>query len=175
MTKKVFKIAYEVRERESLQLLDSNIGKHPLEFIAGNNEVLEGLEEALLNAKAGDRIETIVSPEKGYGERKEEAIEELPIGQFDGITLERGMTLFGEGENGEHVQVIVQDFNDSTVIVDYNHPLAGKQLIFNVEVLGIRDATENEILYGVGYNQAHGGGGCCGGGGGGCCGGGHHH
>lgn len=179
--KKVFTIVYEVRDNSNDELLDSNIGKQPLEFIMGNGEVLPGLEEALVSAKVGEEHRIVVSPEKGYGERYDDAVQEVPIEEFDGITLERGMTLFGQAENGEHCQVIVRDFNDTTVIIDYNHPLAGKELLFNVQVLGIRDATEMELDYGIttgcgcgGGGHGHGGEGCCGGGGGGCCGG-HNH
>ncbi|MDE6979197.1 MAG: peptidylprolyl isomerase [Helicobacter sp.] len=177
--KKVFTITYEVRDNSNDDLLDSNIGKQPLEFIMGNGEVLPGLEEALVNAKVGEEHKIVVLPEKGYGERFDDAVQEVSIDEFEGITLERGMTLFGQAENGEHCQVIVRDFNDKTVIIDYNHPLAGRELLFNVQVLGIRDATEMELDYGIstgcgcgGGGHQHGGGGCCGGGGG-CCGG-HH-
>lgn len=168
---KVMSIAYEVRDRSNDELLDSNVGKHPLEFIVGNGEVLAGLEEALQDAKAGDACEVVVPPEKGYGQRFDDALQEVPIGQFEGIALERGMTLFGQGENGEHCQVIVRDFNDSMVIIDYNHPLAGRELLFNVQVLDVRDATEMELRHGIGYGT-HSGGGC---GCGGCGCGGHHH
>lgn len=177
-TKKVFTIAYEVRDNSNDELLDSNLGKQPLEFIMGNGEVLPGLEEALVNAKVGEDHKIIVPPEKGYGERVDDAVQEVAIEEFEGITLERGMTLFGQAENGEHCQVIVRDFNDKIAIIDYNHPLAGRELLFNVSVLGIRDATEMELEYGIstgcgcGSGHSHGEGGCCGGGGG-CCGG-HH-
>ena len=78
------------------------------------------------------------------------------------------MTLFGQGENGETVQVIVKDFNAEVVIVDYNHPLAGKELNFVVTILDAREATEKELACGLHHHEHHNGGGCCGGGGCGC-------
>jgi FKBP-type peptidyl-prolyl cis-trans isomerase SlyD len=85
------------------------------------------------------------------------------------------MTLYGTGEQGETVQVTVKSFTDSDVTIDYNHPMAGKTLMFSVTVLSLRDATEEEIQTGVVGGMAAMGGGCCGGGGhdhgegGGCC------
>ena len=84
--------------------------------------------------------------ESDYGQRDENAIATLPIEQFAGIDLEEGMTLYGQGENGETVQVIVKNFNNSEVTIDFNHPLAGKDLLFNVKILSVRDATPDEIL-----------------------------
>ncbi len=169
--KKIMTIFYEVRENGSDEILDSNMDKRPLEFIMGNGEVIAGLEEALMDSKEGDKKDVIIPPLKAYGEYLNDAIEELPITQFEGIELKQGMTLFGQSEDGRHIQAIVKDFNENSVIIDYNHPLAGKELLFNVYVVGVRDATEMELAHGLNM-----GGGCCGGGGGGgCCGGGHHH
>ena len=94
-------------------------------------------------------------------------MQEVPREQFVGIDLQAGMTLFGQGDNGQTVQVIVKDFNDDIVIVDYNHPLAGKTLSFAVTLLDVREATEQELSQGL-HAHNHGGGGCCGGGGCGC-------
>ena len=87
--------------------------------------------------------------------------------QFAGIELTEGMSLYGSGENGETVQVVVKSFTDAEVTIDYNHPMAGRTLMFSVAVLSLREATEEEVQTGVVGGMAAMGGGCCGGGGGG--------
>lgn len=165
----VVSIEYSVREDGQSEILDSNLGGKPLEFIMGSGEVIKGLEEAVAEMQVGDKKEIIVAPINAYGEYRSDYVQEVPRDQFVGIDLKHGMTLFGQGENGETVQVVVKDFNEDVVIVDYNHPLAGKTLHFSVTILGTRLATDKELNYGLHYQeQGHGGGGCCGGGGGGC-------
>ncbi|CAM2913430.1 FKBP-type peptidyl-prolyl cis-trans isomerase [Helicobacter burdigaliensis] len=161
----VVSIEYEVKEKDNADILDSNVGGKPLEFIMGSGEIIKGLEEAVVAMEIGQSREVIVEPINAYGEYNSEYIQEVPRDQFVGIDLQEGMTLFGQGENGESVQVIVKGFNDEVVIVDYNHPLAGKTLHFNVKLLGVREATEKELSCGLHHQEhSHGGGGCCGGG-----------
>ena len=165
----VVSMEYEVKEEGTNEILDSNIGGKPLEFIMCAGEIIKGLEEAVAQMSVGDKQEVIVAPMNAYGEYNSEYVQEVPRDQFVGIDLQQGMTLFGQGENGETVQVIVKDFNDDVVIVDYNHPLAGKTLHFNVTILGARVATEKELTCGLHHHEHHHGeGGCCGGGGCGC-------
>lgn len=166
---KVVSIEYEVFNNADNALLDSNKGGSPLEFLVGSGQVISGLESALMGAKIGDNVKATIEPEFAYGVYQSDFVQEVPREQFEGIELKAGMTLFGQGEDGQTVQVSVKDFNDTNVIIDYNHPLAGKTLNFDVKVIDVREATEMEILQGAG-------GGCgCGSGGGGCCGGGGHH
>jgi len=82
--------------------------------------------------------------------------------QFEGIDLQEGMTLYGQGENGETVQVTVKSFDDENVKVDFNHPLAGKDLMFSVKVLSAREATPEEIATGVVGGEEHCHSGSCG-------------
>ena len=163
----VVSMEYEVKEEGTNEILDSNIGGKPLEFIMGAGEIIQGLEEAVAQMSVGDKQEVIIAPVNAYGEYNSDYVQEVPRDQFVGIDLQQGMTLFGQGENGETAQVIVKDFNDEVVIVDYNHPLAGKTLHFSVMILGARVATEKELTCGLHYQEHHHGeGGCCGGGGG---------
>ena len=168
---KVVSIEYEVFNQEDNALLDSNKGGSPLEFLVGSGQVISGLEDALMGAKVGENIKATIKPEDAYGIYNSDFIHEVPREQFEGIDLKAGMTLFGQSEDGQTVQVIVKDFNDKAVMVDYNHPLAGKTLSFDVTILDVREATEAEILQGgvgggcgCGSGGGHGGGGCCGGG-----------
>lgn len=161
---KVVSIEYSVKEEGTDDILDSNVGGKPLEFIMGAGEIIKGLEEAVAEMKVGDKKEVIIAPINAYGEYESSYVQEVPRDQFVGIDLQQGMTLFGQGENGETVQVIVKDFNDDMVIIDYNHPLAGKTLNFSVAILATREATEKELNCGLHYQEHNQGGGCCGGG-----------
>lgn len=108
----VVSIEYEVKENGTDSVLDSNIGGKPLEFIMGAGEIIKGLEEAIAQMSVGDKQEVIVAPANAYGEYFSNYVQEVPRDQFVGIDLQQGMTLFGQGENGETAQVIVKDFND---------------------------------------------------------------
>ncbi|CAM3637420.1 peptidylprolyl isomerase [Helicobacter sp. UBA3407] len=159
----VVSIEYEVKENGTDSVLDSNIGGKPLEFIMGAGEIIKGLEEAIAQMSVGDKQEVIVAPANAYGEYFSNYVQEVPRDQFVGIDLQQGMTLFGQGENGETAQVIVKDFNDEMVIIDYNHPLAGKELHFVVTILDSREATEKELTCGLHHQEHHHSeGGCCG-------------
>lgn len=178
--KKVVSMFYEARDADTREVVDSNLtSTRPFEFLLGSGQVISGLECAVINAKRGDRLHLFIEPDDAYGVYRTDFVQEVPKDQFDGIILEKGMTLFGQSEDGQTVQVIVKDFNDSHVVIDYNHILAGKTLLFDVEIVDVRDATPDEVLRGCS------GGGCCGGGSscgthhdedernsGGCCGGG---
>ena len=111
-----------------------------------------------------DEADVMVEPAQAYGEINPEAIQTLPKEQFAGIELQEGMTLYGSGEQGETVQVTVKEFTDTEVTIDYNHPMAGRTLMFSVSILSLREATEEEVQTGVVGGMAAMGGGCCGGG-----------
>ncbi len=171
---KVVGIEYELRVPGEDQVIDSNVGQQPLEFLFGRGQIIPGLEKQLEGMQEGEKKEVTVTAEEGYGEYNEEAIQSLPREQFQGIDLTEGMTLYGQGQNGETVQVVVKSFDDEQVTIDHNHPLAGKELNFAVTVAAIREATPEELESGQVASE------CCGGegdhepGGEGCCGGGCH-
>ncbi len=158
---KVIGIEYTLKDANSGEQLDTNIGMQPLEFISGKGQIIPGLEDKLVKMSLNEEAEVLVEPAEAYGEYNDEAVQSLPKEQFSGIELAQGMTLYGTGEHGETVQVVVKEFNDEEVTIDYNHPMAGKSLMFNVAIVSLRDATEEEIQTGfVGGVPA---GGCCGG------------
>ena len=161
MTNNVISIEYVLHDANTKEELDSNVGQPALEYISGMQQIIPGLEKELDNASKGDKLDVLVQPVDAYGEYNEEAVQTLPKEQFAGIDLVKGMSLYGTGENGETVQVVVKDFSDDEVTIDYNHPMAGKTLMFTVEVLDVRPATEEEIQTGiVGGLEAAGGCGC---------------
>jgi len=141
-------IEYEVKEVGSDQVIDSNKGSMPLEFVTGKGQIIPGLEEQLVGMEKGESKTITVKAADAYGEVNPEAKQTLPREQFEGIDLQKGMTLYGQGEGGQTVQVTVVDFNDQEVTIDFNHPLAGKDLEFEVTVTEARPATEEEAATG---------------------------
>lgn len=142
-------IEYEVKEAGTDIVADSNKGQKPLEFIAGKDQIIPGLEKALLGMTEGESGDIMVKAEDAYGERKDEAVQTLPVDQFAGVDLKEGMTLYGQDDNGQSTQVIVKSFDDKEVNIDFNHPLAGKDLMFSVKVLTVRQTTMDELTSGV--------------------------
>ena len=142
-------IEYEVKEAGTDAVVDTNKGGQPLEFIMGKGQIIPGLENALVGMNEGESGDIMVKAADAYGDVNPEAMQTLPKEQFEGVDLVEGMTLYGQGEDGQTVQVTVKSFDDKEVNVDFNHPLAGKDLMFSVTVLSERAATEDEISSGV--------------------------
>lgn len=160
----VVSIHYELKDVDNGEILDSNINAAPLSFIVGKGQIIPGLEEKIKELKAGENADIKVAAADAYGIYDDNAVQTLPKEQFAGLELQVGMTLYGQGEHGETVQVIVKNFNDETVEIDFNHPLAGKDLLFAISIVEVREATADEILNGY-VGGGHGGCGC---GSGGC-------
>lgn len=146
---KVIGIEYTLVDTQSGNKLDSNAGQAPLEFISGKGQIIPGLEEKIISMNDEESQTIVVEPKMAYGEYDENAIEVLPKEQFAGIELTEGMTLYGSGEQGKTVQVVVKSFDDKEVTIDYNHPLAGKSLTFDVKIISSREATAEEDETGV--------------------------
>lgn len=167
----VVSIEYELTEAGGSDILDSNKEQAPLDFIVGKDQIIPGLENQLMSLKAGENADIKVSSADAYGEVNPEARDTLPKEQFAGLELAVGMQLYGQGENGESVAVTVTEFNDENVTIDYNHPLAGKDLMFSVTVIDVREATDDELISGQiggGHQQDGGDGTCSDGSGAGC-------
>jgi len=143
----IVSIEYEVKDGDTI--VDSNIGGTPLVFMFGKGQIIPGLESAIANMSIGEKAEVLVKAEDAYGQYNAEAKQEVPKDQFAGIDLEVGMSLYGQGEDGGTVQVIVQEIGADNVIIDFNHPLAGKDLSFNVSINNIREASTDEAMTGI--------------------------
>ena len=142
-------IEYEVKEAGTTEIVDSNKGAQPLEFIMGKQQIIPGLESSLTGMTVDEAGDFMVKAADAYGDVNPEAMQTLPKDQFEGVDLVAGMTLYGQNENGQTTQVIVKSFDDTEVNVDFNHPLAGKDLMFSVKVLSAREATADETTSGV--------------------------
>ncbi|BCD60065.1 MULTISPECIES: peptidylprolyl isomerase [unclassified Nitratiruptor] len=159
---KVVGIEYTVKDAKTGEVIDSNVGHKPLRFITGKGQIIPGLESKIKEMNVGENADVLVKAEEAYGQKDENAVQTLPREQFQGIDLQEGMTLYGQGENGETVQVTVQSFNDNEVTIDFNHPLAGKDLMFTVAIKEVREATPEEVMTGQVQEDEHCGSGSCG-------------
>lgn len=189
----VIKFFYALSDANTNELLESNAGGAELGFVCGKEQIIQALENELLKMSVGEKKQIKILAKDALGERDEKLMQLLPKEQFAGIDLEVGMPLIGQDENGNSVHAIVARIDDENVLLDYNHPYASKDLIFDVEITERREADSDEELTGVvkvphtcacgghshGHSHDHG---SCGGhshehshghGHGGCCGGGH--
>ena len=143
----IVSIEYEVRSGD--QVVDSNIGGQLLTFMIGKQQIIPGLEEEVCKMSMGDKGDILVPAAKAYGDYNDEALQEVPKEQFAGIDLTEGMSLYGQSEDGGTVQVTVKEIMDEAVKIDYNHPLAGQDLMFTVTVATVREATADEAMTGI--------------------------
>ena len=135
---------------ESGEVFDTSEGRDPLTFLVGHKQMISGFEEELMGAKKGERRTFTLEPERAYGPKIPEAIQQIPSEMFGDIAPEPGMTLMSDVGPFNVVSV-----DGATVTVDFNHKLAGETLQFSVEVVDVRSATEEELAHG----HAHGPGG----------------
>jgi FKBP-type peptidyl-prolyl cis-trans isomerase SlyD len=146
---------YSVMDKEGT-LIDSSFDDEPLAFIQGTRYLIPGLETELNGHVVGDKFTVHVPADLGYGQRDDNLMQAVDKSLFEGIDdLEVGARLRATTEDGEQ-SVIVLDITDDEIVVDGNHPLAGIDLQFDVEILEIRDATADELAHG----HVHGEGSC---------------
>ncbi|TKB49340.1 peptidylprolyl isomerase [Ferrimonas sediminicola] len=155
----VVTLHYRLRDGEG-ELIEDSFGGQPMQYLHGANNLIPGLEAQLTDKAAGDKLEASVAPEQAYGPYQEGLKQEVPLAAFGEIEdITPGMRFMAETDQGP-APVVVAEVRDDSVVVDGNHPLAGVTLQFEVEVVEVRAATEEEIAHG----HIHAAGGCCGGG-----------
>jgi FKBP-type peptidyl-prolyl cis-trans isomerase SlyD len=138
------------------EMLDSSKDAGPLQFLAGYDNIVPGLEREMKGMKIGESKDVVVSPADGYGEFDEEAFMEVPRSEFpDDMEIEMGMELGVSDEDGNHQMAIIENFDDETVRLDFNHPLAGAELHFTVKVVGLREPTTEELEHGHVHEEGH--------------------
>jgi FKBP-type peptidyl-prolyl cis-trans isomerase SlyD len=137
------------------ETLDSSEGSEPLVYLQGFGNIIPGLEKALVGKQTGDRLNVRVEPAEAYGEHDPKLIQQVPRRAFQGVNeVKAGMRFQTQGPNGPSSVVITRVAGDM-VTVDGNHPLAGQNLTFAVEIADVRAASEEEIAHG----HVHGAGG----------------
>ncbi|MDR1816775.1 MAG: peptidylprolyl isomerase [Puniceicoccales bacterium] len=141
-------------------VLDSSLGREPLEYLHGAANIIPGLERALEGLAAGDAKIVVVAPADGYGVRDPKLVVEVPRDRFPAeAAVEPGMKFHAQLSDGQMHVVTVGAVKDDSVVLDANHELAGVELRFDVKVRGVRAATEEEVAHG----HPHHGHQCCGG------------
>jgi FKBP-type peptidyl-prolyl cis-trans isomerase SlyD len=138
------------------EVLDSSKDAGPLQFLAGYDNIVPGLEREMAGMKIGESKDVLVLPVDGYGEFDAEAYIEVPRSEFPSdMELEEGLELNLTDEDGQTQLAFVESFTDENVRLDFNHPLAGAELKFNVKVIGLREPTAEELDHGHAHDEGH--------------------
>jgi FKBP-type peptidyl-prolyl cis-trans isomerase SlyD len=145
-SQKVAKIAYTLKD-DGGEIVDSSVGRDPLVYIHGIGSLVTGLEKALDGRAAGDHIAVSINPAEGYGERDESLIRKIPIRKLPGGKAKVGARIRAETDAGPML-LLVMGVQGDYATVDPNHPLSGKTLHFEVDVIEVREATEDELKHG---------------------------
>jgi FKBP-type peptidyl-prolyl cis-trans isomerase SlyD len=139
---------YTLRSDEG-EVIDASTADEPMAYLHGADNIVPGLEQALTGKAVGFSGKVTVDPEDGYGEREELPPQAVPRSAFPAdAELAAGMQFMAEGPDGEHAPIWIARVERDQVFVDSQHPLAGKTLNFDVEVLAVRQATEDELSHG---------------------------
>ena len=118
-------------------------------YLHGASNIIPGLEDALTGKTAGEEMSVSVSPEQAYGVRDESMLQQVPKNMFEDTSqIAVGTQFHAQGPNGEMLVVTVMDVQEEHVVVDGNHPLAGVELNFDVKIIDVRDASEEEVEHG---------------------------
>ncbi len=137
------------------EVLDEAADEDALEFLQGHRNIIPGLENQLAGMKIGESKSVVVPPATGYGEVDKDSVDEIPASEFpEGVTPEVGMELEIKDKEGNEMFGRVLSIQDDTVTMDFNHPLAGKDLHFEVKIVDLRAATGEELAHG--HVHAHG-------------------
>lgn len=132
---------------ENDQQLDSSTDSDPMAYMHGHKNIIPGLEKELEGKKEGDTMIVTVEAADAYGERQEQMIQELPRESFQAEDIQVGMRFQAQTDKGPITATVTQ-LTDESVTVDGNHPLAGKTLTFDVRVMSVREASEEELSHG---------------------------
>jgi len=122
---------------ENGQVVDSNVDDTPLTYVQGEEQLIFGLEQALAGKKAGDSLKVSVQPEDGYGAISEDAFIEVPLEHLPPEGRQQGAMITAVGPQGQELEGMVTVINDQNATVDFNHPLAGEVLHFDVTIVSV--------------------------------------
>lgn len=120
------------------ETFDSSEGRDPLQFTVGNGQVIKGFDDALVDMKVGDKKTVEIPVDEAYGARREDMVVEYPKKDFpDEMTPEVGMQLNMSDNQGNNFPVVIKEIKNEIVVLDANHPLAGQDLVFDIELVSI--------------------------------------
>ncbi len=145
---KVVEFHYTLKGPEG-DVIDSSDGGDPLAYLHGAANIVTGLEKQLEGREVGDALDVVVPAREGYGEKEGPGPQSVPRSAFpDDVELHPGMSFVAEGPQGQQIPLWITSVEDEQVMVDQNHPLAGVDLHFHVEIVTVRDATDEEKAHG---------------------------
>ncbi len=138
------------------QVIDSSAEGEPLQYLHGAANIIPGLEREMEGMRVGESKKVIVAAEDGYGEENEEAFVDVPRGEFpEDMPLNPGVEMELTTPEGQPMYARIDSVEGDIVHLNMNHPLAGKELHFDVKVTGVRDATEEEMDHGHAHDGHH--------------------
>ena len=138
------------------EVADTSQGREPLEYVHGAGNIIPGLEREMKGMAVGESKDVIVAAVDGYGEEDEKAFMDVPREQFpEEIPLKVGTELQVQNQAGQPMYARIETVGDKSVRLDFNHPLAGKELHFSVKVISLREATDEEKEHGHVHGPGH--------------------
>jgi FKBP-type peptidyl-prolyl cis-trans isomerase SlyD len=149
---KAITINYTLKDDEG-KLIDESKDSSFI-YLHGHNNIIPGLEAALNDKAKGDTFSLVLEPKDAYGEYNDAITQVIPSSAFGDEKIEVGMQFHAEGEDGQPVMITISEINGNNITIDGNPPLAGVTLNYDVEVMNVRDATEEELSHG--HIHAHG-------------------
>lgn len=136
--------------------IDSSKGQEPLQFLVGHGNIISGLEREMMGMKVGESKDIVVQPADAYGEFDEDAYMDVPRKEFPGdLQIEEGSELTVRDDSGQSRYARIDAIEGETVRLNFNHPLAGDELHFNVKVLDVREPTNEELEHGHVHQNGH--------------------
>jgi FKBP-type peptidyl-prolyl cis-trans isomerase SlyD len=138
------------------EVIDTSQDQEPLEYLQGRGQIIPGLEQAVYGMAVGEKKDVVVAPADGYGEHDPDAYEMVDRDVFPAdLNLEPGTGLRMRDDSGEPLVAYVEEVRPDGVVLDFNHPLAGETLHFNVQIAGLRSATSEELEHGHAHEPGH--------------------
>jgi len=144
----VVSMHYKLTDNDG-NVLDSSESSEPLAYLHGTGNIIPGLEKALVGKIEGDSLQVKIEPAEGYGEVDPNMIQAVNRSTFEGDdSIEPGMAFEAQAPDGSMQRILVKEVNGDEITIDANHPLAGMVLHFDVEIVGVREPTEEEVSHG---------------------------
>jgi FKBP-type peptidyl-prolyl cis-trans isomerase SlyD len=136
----VVSLQYSLSEEDG-KLIESNKGKDPLKYTHGSKQIVPGLEKELAGMTMGGEKRVKVKPEDAYGLVNSKAFQEVPKEQIPANGMKVGATLAAKGPQGQEIPVRIHEIKEKTVVLDLNHPMAGKTLLFDIKILDVQPSV----------------------------------
>jgi FKBP-type peptidyl-prolyl cis-trans isomerase SlyD len=138
------------------EIVDSSEEGGPLDYLQGHANIIPGLEREIEGMKIGDNKKVVVAPEDGYGLVEPDAVLEVDRGEFpDDVPVEVGVELEITDDDGDMMFATIVEIGSDVVVLDTNHPLAGKELHFDVTIVDLREASDEELAHGHVHHGGH--------------------